>query len=438
MLQKSRSNWVCSEIPFTSSADANVMNEKLIMPEAQGKPRLAIHGGRPVRKEPMPPRLALGDAELKMIQECLSYYREQKTDPGYQGPFEKMYTDAFVAMMGGGYADAVATGTSALYIAVAALNLPKGSEVLVSPITDPGTLSAIILNGLKPRLMDSKPDSYNISVKQFVERVTDTVSAAVVVHAAGQASEIDKIVAEAHARSIKVVEDCSQAHGARLAGRPVGTFGDIAAFSTMYRKAHMTGPSGGVVYSRDLELFRQALAHADRGKPRWNDGFDDRDPNTFLFPALNHNTGELSCAIGMGSLGRLADTITRRQSFLSDFIAALIEQSEVCQPYSWSPMDSPFFFPVIVDLTAITCSKVEFAEAVRGEGIDLNAHYQYVVAEWPYLKPYLLDGFDTPNAASIRDRSFNLYLNEKYGDRELLDVVEAILKVERYYAKASK
>jgi len=414
------------------------MNEKLIMPETQEKPRLAIHGGEPVRKEPMPPRQALGEAELKMIQECLAYYREQKTDPGYQGPFEKMYTDGFVAMMNGGYADAVATGTSALYIAIAALDLPKGSEVLVSPITDPGTLSAIVLNGLKPRLMDSQPDSYNVGVTQFVDRVGPNVTGAVVVHAAGQACSIDRIVTEAKARGIKVVEDCSQAHGARLMGRPVGTFGDIAAFSTMYRKAHITGGSGGVVYTRDLDLFRQALAHADRGKPRWKVNFDDRNPNTYLFPALNHNTDELSCAIGIASLGRLADTTIRRQSFVSDFASALIEQSEVCRPYSWNPSDSPFFFPVIVDPTAITCSKVEFAKAVRGEGIDLNTHYQYVVEEWPYLKPHLADGFDTPNATSIRDRSFNLYLNEKYGEREANDAVEAILKVERYYVKASK
>lgn len=414
------------------------MNEKLSMPEAQGKPRLAIHGGRPVRKEPMPPRLALGDAELKMIQECLSYYREQKTDPGYQGPFEKMYTDAFVAMMGGGYADAVATGTSALYIAVAALNLPKGSEVLVSPITDPGTLSAIILNGLKPRLMDSKPDSYNIGVKQFVERVTDTVSAAVVVHAAGQASEIDKIVAEAHARGIKVVEDCSQAHGARLAGRPVGTFGDIAAFSTMYRKAHITGGSGGVVYTRDLDLFRLALAHADRGKPRWKNDFDDRDPSTYLFPALNHNADELSCAVGLASLRRLNDTIVRRQSFVFDVVERLVEHAKICRPYDCSASDSPFFYPVIVNTDNIVCGKIEFAESVRSEGIDLNPHYKYVVAEWPFLKPYLANDFDTPNARSIRDRSFNLYLNEQYGEREADDVIEAILKVERNCMKGSK
>lgn len=370
-----------------------------------------------------------------MIQQVLAYYRERNVDPGYQGPFEKMYTDAFVSMMGGGYADAVATGTAALYVAIAALALPKGSEVLVSPITDPGTLSAIILNGLKPRLMDSKPDSYNIGIKQFVERITPDVTAAVIVHSVGQACEIDKIVAETQARGIKVVEDCSQAHGAKVMGRFVGTFGDMAAFSTMYRKAHMTGASGGVVYTRDLESFRKALAHADRGKPRWSKDFDDRNPNTFLFPALNLHTDELSCAIGLASLGRLTDTIVKRLAFIGDVSARLVEEASICRPYGYSPADSPFIYPIIVDTERITCSKIEFARAVEKEGIGLNPHYQYVVVEWPWIKPYLADSFETPNAQAIRDRSFNLYLNENYGEREAADTAAAILKVEQYFAR---
>ena len=92
----------------------------------------------------MPARFALGDGEVQMIQEAIAFYRAKKIDPGYQEHFEKLYTDGFVAMMGGGYADAVASGTAALYVSLAALDLPKGSEVLVSPITDPGTLSAIV------------------------------------------------------------------------------------------------------------------------------------------------------------------------------------------------------------------------------------------------------------------------------------------------------
>src|SRR6185437_2586178 len=126
----------------------------------------SIRSGTKLRAERMPPRLALGEDELRMVQECIAYYRERQVDPGYQGAFEKLYTDSFVDFMGGGYADAVATGTAALYIAVAALDLPKGSEVLVSPVTDPGTLSAIILNGLKPKLVDSRPDSYLIGAAE--------------------------------------------------------------------------------------------------------------------------------------------------------------------------------------------------------------------------------------------------------------------------------
>src|SRR6266436_5152862 len=161
---------------------------------------LAVHGGEPVRKTPMPPRIALGEDERRMVLEALDHYAERKVDPGYQGTFEKLYTDAFVEMMGGGYADAVATGTASLYVAIAALDLPKGSEVLVSPITDPGSLGAIVTNSVKPRLMDSMPCSYNVAPDEFAARIAPEVTCAVVVHAAAQAAPVDKIVEIAHAR----------------------------------------------------------------------------------------------------------------------------------------------------------------------------------------------------------------------------------------------
>ena len=132
---------------------------------AKAEPRLAILGGEPARNKPMPARRALGDDEIAAIHEVIAYYRERGLDPGYQGEFEKRYTDAFVAQMGGGYADAVATGTTALFVAVAALGLPEGSEVIVSPITDPGSLSAIILNRLVPRLADAQPGCYSMGVR---------------------------------------------------------------------------------------------------------------------------------------------------------------------------------------------------------------------------------------------------------------------------------
>ena len=292
-----------------------------------------------------------------------------------------------------------------------------------------------MLNNLVPRLADSEPGSFNMGPEQFAARITPNVRAVIVVHSLGRAADIIGIVREARRHGIKVIEDCSQSHGARVKGSPIGNFGDIAAFSTMYRKNHMTGGAGGVVFSKDIELFRQALAHADRGKPSWANDFDDRNPNQFLFPALNFHTDELSCAIGTASLERVQDTILRRLTFIAEFAGRLKDRSQVCTPFGYTPNDSPFVYPIVVDRARIACSKQEFAKAVLAEGIGLNPHYQYLVADWPYLKPYMADDFDTPNARDIRDRSFMLYLNENYGNSEASDCARAIIKVEKHYAR---
>ncbi len=409
----------------TSAIESRIVDEKL-----------AIDGGQPVRSRPMPPRFALGAAEIGMLEEAVRYYRNKDVDPGYQGPFEKLYTDEFVAMMGGGYADSVATGTAALYIAIAALDLPKGSEVIVSPITDPGTISSIILNGLRPRLADTRPGDYNMGSEQVIARLTPAVSAVLVVHAGGRSTDVDRIVAAVRPRGLRVIEDCSQAHGAQIFGRPVGTFGDIAAFSTMYRKIHMSGGSGGMVYSRDLAIFRNALAHADRGKPRWQTDFDDRNPETFLFPALNWNNDELSCAMGLASLRRLKDTIVRRLAFVSELASLMSEMDTMFSLLPWRPTDSPFVVPVFIDPARAKRPKIAIAEAVLKEGIGLNPHYRYVVSQWPWVKPHLADDFDTPEAVNSRDRSFCLYVNENYTEEEALDTVATLVKVDRALAAA--
>lgn len=382
----------------------------------------------------MPQRGAFGETEVALLQEAVAYYRERDEDPPYQGVYETRFCAAFVAMMGGrGYADAVATGTAACFIALAALELPKGSEVILSPVTDSGPLNAILHLGLTPVIADAMPGSYNIGVGQFLDALNANTSALFAVHAAGEPLEIDLIVAEAHKRGIKVVEDCSQAPGALCHGQRVGTFGDIAAFSTMYRKSLHSGGSGGIVYTQDLDLYRRAIAHADRGKPVWRTDIDLRNPGFALFPALNFNTDELSCAIGIASLARLGAAIDQRVAFLAQLVEQLHLHSRVCRPYNFHTGFSPFYFPIFVDTSRITCSKETFAQAVQAEGIDLAPHYGCVVSSWDYARPFIRQPCATPNAIETRDHSFNLFLNERYGHREVEDIVCAIEKVENYY-----
>ena len=380
----------------------------------------------------MPARNAVGDRERIAIWECLDYYKGG-ADPGYDGVFERRYCSDFVSMIGGGgYADAVFTGTAALYVAIGALQLPAGSSVLCSPITDPGTLSAIILNGLRPRLMDAAPGGYNVGPMQVIDRVAPDVSAICVVHAAGKAADMPTIARIAKRHGLPVIEDCSQAHFAAAGGQPVGTWGTIAAFSTMYRKAHHTGPCGGVVYTRDLDLHRRALALADRGKARWVDGYDDRNPETFLGPALNLHQSELACAIGIASLARVRDTIDRRLGFVWALEEYMRQVDTIFRLPPYSACDSPFILPIGVHGESVE-RKIAIAEAVRAEGVPLNPHYRYLVARWPWVKPHLADDFGTPTAAGMIESTFCLYLHENYGQQHASTIAHALVKIDREF-----
>ena len=185
-----------------------------------------------------------------MLYKAIKDYESIGVDPGYQGVYEERYCRDFISYMGGGFADAVSSGSGSVYIAIAALGLKKNTKVLVSPISDPGTYGAIILNGLVPKLIDTKKLSYNVGIENIERRLDPEVSAVLIVHATGQTAELDKIAPYLRSKNLLCIEDCSQAHGASIDGKKIGTFGDVAAFSTMYRKNHITVGSGGLVFTK--------------------------------------------------------------------------------------------------------------------------------------------------------------------------------------------
>jgi perosamine synthetase len=394
------------------------------------KNKLALYGGTPVRAIKMPPRLAV----LELIEEAckvvVDYYSKLDLDPGYQGHFEAEYCSAFSRFMGGGQTDAVASGTAALYVAVGSLNLPEKSEVLVSSISDPGTYNAIILNGHVPKLVDTAPKSYNISLEQVADAISSNTRALLVVHAVGEPIDMVPIMQFANEKNIYVIEDCSQAHGASINGKLVGTYGHISAFSTGFKKNHVTNGSGGIVYSNDIEFFQTAVALADRGKPIWRTDYDDRDPTNYLFPALNLNTDEISCSIGLLSLNKLTDTILRRNKFVEILSKKIMSLGGACEPYKMSDNFSPFFLPIHFNKNVFKETAEEFSLAVRAEGIPLNPHYNYVASRWKWLKNYLADTSPCSNAENMIDTSFNIYLNENYQQKEASDICLAIHKVE--------
>ncbi|TMO44828.1 glutamine--scyllo-inositol aminotransferase [Pseudoalteromonas sp. S4389] len=392
--------------------------------------KLAIFGGKPAIPFAMPKRLAFGQSEIDALNEAVEFYSSEHVDPGYFSKYEHEYCNKFNQYMGGGYCTAVATGTAALYVAIAALELPANSHIIMSPITDPGSFNAAVLQGFKVSLADTATQSLNTNWEQIEKVLTPETNAILLVHCAGINADIENIARHAKARGIKLIEDCSQSPGAEYNGRKLGTFGDICALSTMYRKSLASGGSGGLVYTTNKGLYYKCLSYKDRGKDFERHDYQERNAEAYLFPALNWNTNELSCAIGIASLNRLDDTIKKRANFCK-VITTLMQSSQLCQIPNFIEGTSPFFLTVYLKDAKI--DKEKFCDALLAEGVELNPHYRFVISQWPWAQPYLTEYKHTPNAQIARDSSFNIYLNENYTEETAEAIFEAIMKVESYF-----
>lgn len=383
-----------------------------------------------MRQTPLPPRRLFSEAELQKVVEVFERSWETGVDFGFQGHFEEEYTDAFCKFQGGGFTDAVASGTAAIYLALASLELPKGCDIIVPPVTDPGGLDPVIVQGFSPVIADSQPGSFNMGPEEFEAALTPNTRCAILTHIAGVPVDISPIIDIAKANNVAILEDCSQAHGAMYHGKRVGTFGDVAAFSTMFSKAHATGGCGGLVYTQNEEVYWRVRALADRGKPFTSDSYPLGYPETAILPSLNFNLDELSCAIGLSTLAKLQSTIERRLEIIK-LIDDGLSGSEVISPITVPPncIRSPFFHTIHVNTARINVPKKLFAEAVRAEGIAVNPDYRYVVADWPWFQKYLKHPATTYNAVHFRDTTFNLLFHEKFTDADAQDIVESILKV---------
>ena len=392
-----------------------------------------------------PPRNALGIDEKKSINHVIKYYKKKKVDPGYQGYFEKKLCKKFSLMMGGGFTDACSSGTAATFIAISALNLKRGSEVLISPVTDSGPLNALILLGLKPKLIDSSPNSYNVSATQFLKRISKKTKAAIIMHIGGETSDIYKICIEAKKRNIKIIEDCSQApfaksiwskkHFTKCNNNFVGSYGDISFFSTMFSKTISSCGSSGLVFTKNKKLYHNVLAHADRGKPVWKQNINLKDPSTALFPALNFNSNEFSSAITLASLNRVKKTIKNRVNFLIKLNSHL-DKSKICYiNFKKFSLFSPFYISISLRTNLLKVNKLKFVDEIKKEGVPLLNSYGCVISEWKWAKKYLQDKFITKNAINFKRKFFNLFLNENYGLKEVKFIISKIIKIEKKYSR---
>tara|TARA_Y100000816_G_C26104822_1_gene586695 strand:- start:2267 stop:3517 length:1251 start_codon:yes stop_codon:yes gene_type:complete len=406
------------------------------------KEKLAFYGGQKVRVKSMPSRSAIGAKEVKAINDVIKFYRSKKEDPPYDGVFQKKFETEFTKKMNGGYATAVCSGSVACFIGIRALRLPHGSEVIVSPVTDSGSLFAILESGLTPVVVDSKINSFNTDWEEIKRGITKKTSAIFLVHCSGNPLDMRKISSEAKKLNIAIIEDCSQAPFAKVCklkcknykpqniceGKYVGKFGDVAVYSTMYRKTLQSGGSGGIVYTRNKKLHKNIIEESDRGRPKWKSNYNSRNPGDTNLSALNYNTDEISCAIGLASLQRLDLAIHKRMKFLKNFSRKIKSFESFLIHSEFYPGTSPFLLPIILKNYSDS-KKEKIAKFIQAEGIDLSPRYDCVLANWRIIKNYNIKIIKSSNVKKMQSQSFNLFLNENYTSKEVNDIYKAIKKI---------
>lgn len=172
----------------------------------------------------------------------------------------------FAAWAGTDYAVALANGTLALDVALQAMSIGEGDEVIVTPRSFIASVSTVVNAGAMPVFADVEADTGNISARTIAPKITDKTKAIICVHLAGWPCDMDEIMALAKQHDLWVIEDCAQAHGAKYKGKPVGSIGHVGAWSFCQDKIMTTGGEGGMVTTNDKALWQKMWEYKDHGK----------------------------------------------------------------------------------------------------------------------------------------------------------------------------
>ncbi|RMI28383.1 DegT/DnrJ/EryC1/StrS aminotransferase family protein [Nocardia stercoris] len=278
---------------------------------------LAIHGGTPVRAGTAWPRWPEYDQHTEAA--LVAALRSDRWSVSWYSPRggksrERLFGEAFARYLGAGYGVSVDHGSGALVIALEALGIGPGDEVIVPALTWVAPATAVLRVGALPVLVDVDAESGCLTAESIAAAVTPRTRAIVAVHLACTVADVDAVTAVAAAHGLALIEDCSQAHGTRWAGRAVGTFGAIGVFSLGAAKSLAAG-EGGAAVTDDPGLYRRMLSlRAD------SRGYTALPPAPGEYELVegaevmgaNYCMSELTAAVLLDQLPRLDDQHARR------------------------------------------------------------------------------------------------------------------------------
>lgn len=355
----------------------------------------------------------LNGNEKKYLNECI--------DTGWissEGPFVKRLEDNMAAYVGRKHAAAVSNGTVALDLAIEAMELNPGDEVIMPAFTIISCILGLVRRGIKPVLVDSDPDTWNMDVSHIEEKITAKTKAIMVVHIYGLPVDMDPVIELAHKYGLMIIEDGAEAHGLEYKGKKCGSFGDISIMS-FYPNKHVTTGEGGMVLTDNERMYERCnsfrnLCH----KP----GF------RFVHEELGYNyrMSNIQAAVGVAQLEKIKEHLQKKQE-MGKLYQEIFRNNEKFQ----KPLEKTSYAQNVYWVFGLVMDKSdkrsahEVIEQLAKEGIGCRPFFypmnlqpalkklglfegeSYPVAEWLYEK-----GFYVPSGLSLTEEQM-LYIGEK-------------------------
>jgi perosamine synthetase len=346
-----------------------------IIPDAEPLLELPAAGsGGPGRILPVADTL-LGGNELRYVTECI--------ESGWissAGRFVAEFEQRFAAAMGCRHGVACANGTTALHLALAALGLGPGDEVILPTFTMIATANAVSYTGASPVLVDAEAVTCNLDVAQVESKLTPRTRAIVVVHTYGHPADMDPILDLARRRGLAVIEDAAEAHGAVYRGRAAGSLGDAAVFSFYGNKIITTG-EGGMVTTNDAELARVARRLRDHA-------FSADRHFWHRYLGFNYRMTNMQAAVGLAQTERLDRLVAARRRNARLYHEALGGVRGLRLPVELPDVTNVFWMYALRVEDHFGCSRDELRRRLARQGIETRTFFIPVHLQPIYFRRY--------------------------------------------------
>jgi perosamine synthetase len=359
----------------------------------------------------------IDDVEVKNVTEAI----KNGDISGLSGRFIGELENGFAKFCGVKYGAVVNSGTTAIHLAVAALGIGKGDEVLVATMTNMATFFAVLYQGAKPVPIDCEIDTLNIDPKVIESKITKKTKAIIVVHLYGHPVDMDPIMKIAKKHKLFVIEDAAEAHGATYKGKVVGGIGDIGCFSFYSNKIITTG-EGGIVVSNNKELI-------DKCKLIKNLAFGEKDKFMHEDLGFKYQMTNLQAAVGVGQLSKIKKILKIKRDIAQFYLKELKGIPEIQLPVEKKYAKNVYWMFNIILKGKLSGRRREFMAELKKRGVDTREDFVPFNEQKIFIKQGITKPSDCPVASKIYDDGMYLPSGTKISQNELKYVVKIIKEV---------